>query len=110
MLIPKLLWPLLEYEISTSSVESIEAIINTFTRKWLGFPPCQRDVAMYCRKAKLRLPLISIVEEYKCRKARLMTMLEDSDETAVRLFQSHLTINRKWKVCKAVEQEKKALK
>ncbi|GFN81362.1 hypothetical protein PoB_000786800 [Plakobranchus ocellatus] len=37
---------------------------------------------MYCRKAKLRLPLKSIVEEYKCRKAGLMTMLDDSEDPA----------------------------
>ncbi|GFN84843.1 cathepsin d [Plakobranchus ocellatus] len=38
---------------------------------------------MICRKAKLRLPLKSIVEEYKCGKATLMTMLEDSEDPAV---------------------------
>ncbi|GFN91262.1 reverse transcriptase [Plakobranchus ocellatus] len=75
MLIPKLLWPLLEYEISTSTVESIEAKINRFIRKWLGIRPCLTDVAMCCLKAKLRLSLKSIVEEYKCGKARLTTML-----------------------------------
>ncbi|GFN95664.1 hypothetical protein PoB_002217000 [Plakobranchus ocellatus] len=38
---------------------------------WGSFP----DVAMCCRKAKMRLFLKSMVGE--CRKARLMTMLED---------------------------------
>ena len=36
MLIPKLLWPLLIYDISTSTVEAMEAKINKYTRKWLG--------------------------------------------------------------------------
>ena len=75
MLIPKLLWPLLIYEICSTTVESIEAKINKFTRRWLGVPPGLTDVAMYCRKAKLRLPLKSILEEYKCGKARLLSML-----------------------------------
>ncbi|KAK3740270.1 hypothetical protein RRG08_031989 [Elysia crispata] len=56
MLIPKLLWPLLVYEICSTTVEAIEAKINKFTRRWLGVPPGLPDVAMYCRKAKLRLP------------------------------------------------------
>ena len=34
--IPMLLWPLLVYEIATSTVESIKAKINKYTRKWLG--------------------------------------------------------------------------
>ena len=36
MLIPKLLWPLLVYEIWLTTVEAIEAKINKFTRRWLG--------------------------------------------------------------------------
>ncbi|KAK3738754.1 hypothetical protein RRG08_035634 [Elysia crispata] len=35
-LIPKLLWPLLVYEICSNTVEAIEAKINKFTRRWLG--------------------------------------------------------------------------
>ena len=36
MLIPKLLCPLLVYEICSTTVETIEAKINKFTRRWLG--------------------------------------------------------------------------
>ncbi|GFO00759.1 reverse transcriptase [Plakobranchus ocellatus] len=52
MLIPKLLWPLLVYDICSSTVEAIEAKINKYTRKWLGVPPGLSNVAMYCRKAR----------------------------------------------------------
>ncbi|GFN81807.1 polyprotein [Plakobranchus ocellatus] len=65
---------------------------------------------MCCRKAKLGLPLKSIVEEYKCGKARLMTMLEDSEDPAVRSIQPHLRSGRKWKVDKAVNQAKEGRK
>ncbi|KAK3755810.1 hypothetical protein RRG08_010413 [Elysia crispata] len=59
MLIPKLLCPLLVYEICSTTVQATEAQINKFTRRWLGVPPGLPDVAIYCRKAKLRLPLKS---------------------------------------------------
>ncbi|GFO06257.1 reverse transcriptase [Plakobranchus ocellatus] len=36
MLIPKLLWPLLVYDICSTTV-AIEANINKHTMKWLGF-------------------------------------------------------------------------
>ena len=74
MLIPKLPWLLLIYEICSTTVEAIEVKINKFIRRWLGVPPGLTDVAMYCRKAKLKLPLKSVVEEYKCSKARLLSM------------------------------------
>ncbi|GFN90949.1 reverse transcriptase [Plakobranchus ocellatus] len=82
MLTPKLLWPLLDNDICSNTVEleAIEAKINKYTWKWLGVPPGLSDVAMYCRKAKLKLPMKSILEEYKCVKARLLTMLEESDD------------------------------
>ncbi|GFO23738.1 reverse transcriptase [Plakobranchus ocellatus] len=39
MLIPKLQWPLLVYDICSTTVEAIEAKINKYTRKWLGVLP-----------------------------------------------------------------------
>ncbi|GFO01413.1 reverse transcriptase [Plakobranchus ocellatus] len=45
MLIPKLLWPLLVYDICSSTMEAIEAKINKCTRKWLRVPPGFSDVA-----------------------------------------------------------------
>ncbi|GFO00248.1 reverse transcriptase [Plakobranchus ocellatus] len=75
MLIPKLLWPLLVYNICSTTVEAIEAKINKYARKWLGVPPGLSHVAMYCRKAKLKLPMKYILEEYKCGKARRKLMM-----------------------------------
>ncbi|GFO10581.1 reverse transcriptase [Plakobranchus ocellatus] len=84
MFIPKLLWPLLVYDICSTTVEAIEAKINKYTRKWLGVSPGLSDVAMHCRKAKLKLPMKSFLEENKCGKARLLTMLEESDDPVVK--------------------------
>ena len=53
MLIPKLFWSLLVCEIYSTTVVSIKAKTNNFTRRWLGVTPGLTDVAMYYRKAKL---------------------------------------------------------
>ena len=106
MLIPKLLWPLLIYDISVSTVETMEGKINKYTRKWLGTPPGLTDVALYCRQAKLRLPLKSILEEYKAGKARLLSMLEDSADPVVKAAEPELKSGRKWKVKEATEAAK----
>ena len=109
MLIPMLLWPLLIYEVATSTVEAIERKINKFTRKWLGVPPGLTDVALYCKQAKLRLPLKSIVEEYKAGKVRLQMMLEDSPDEVVKSVQPSLRTGKKWKVQDAVVSAKENL-
>ncbi|GFR94549.1 reverse transcriptase [Elysia marginata] len=90
-----------------STVESIEAKINKYTRKWLGVPPGLSDVAMYCRKAKLKLLMKSILEEYKCGKAILVTMLEDSDDPMVKTMQLSIKTDRKWKVAEAIDEAKR---
>ncbi|KAK3736657.1 hypothetical protein RRG08_000256 [Elysia crispata] len=68
---------------------------------------------MYCRKAKLRLPLKSILEEYKCGNARLLSMLEDSEDPVVKTVQLTIKTGRKWKVVEAVlvvDEAKECLK
>ncbi|GFO38171.1 polyprotein [Plakobranchus ocellatus] len=65
---------------------------------------------MYCRKAKLKLLLKSILEEYKCGKARLLTMLEESDDPVVKTVQPSLKTGRKWKVTEAVDEAIQCLK
>ncbi|GFO17343.1 reverse transcriptase [Plakobranchus ocellatus] len=107
MLIPILLWPLLVYDICSTTIEAIEAKINKYTRK--GIRPGLSDMAMYCRKAKLKLTMKSIVEEYKCGKAILLTMLEESDNPEVKTAQPSLKTGRKWKVIEAVDEAKECL-
>ena len=82
--IEMLLWPLLVYEISTSAVEKMEAKINKYIRKWLGLPPDLSNVAMYCRQTKLKLPLKSIMEEFKSSKVKLQMMLDDSKDKVIK--------------------------
>ncbi|GFN80504.1 reverse transcriptase [Plakobranchus ocellatus] len=53
----------LVYDICSITVEAIEAKIKKYTRKWLGVPPGLSDVAKYCRKAKLKLSMKSILEK-----------------------------------------------
>ena len=65
---------------------------------------------MYCRKAKLKLSLKSIVEEYKCGKARLLSLLEDSEDLVVKTVQPTINMGRKWKVVEATDQATESLK
>ena len=42
------------------------------------------NVAMYCRQAKLKLPVKSIMEEFKSGKVRLQMMLDDSKDKVIK--------------------------
>ncbi|KAK3734965.1 hypothetical protein RRG08_038987 [Elysia crispata] len=68
------------------------------------------DVAMYCSKAKLKLPLKSILEEYKCGKAKLLFMSEDSEDIVIKTVKPTIKTGRKWKVVEAIDKAKECLK
>ena len=70
----------LGYKIAKSMLESVEAKINRYTRKWLGLSQGLSDVAMYCRRAKLKL---SFVEDFKSGKIRLQMMLDKTTKTYI---------------------------
>ncbi|GFR84506.1 reverse transcriptase [Elysia marginata] len=52
----------------------------------------------------------SNLEEYKCRKVRLVTVLEDSDDSVLKTAQPPIKTGRKWKVAEAIDEAKKYLK
>ncbi|GFR62990.1 polyprotein [Elysia marginata] len=52
----------------------------------------------------------SILEEYKCEKVRLVTMLEESDDLVVKTVQPSIRTDRKWKVEEAIDKANECLK
>ena len=97
VLLPRLLWPLTIYEIGLPTVEGLEKKVNRFIRSWLGLPPGMSSVALYSKSAKLRLPLRSIVEEYKVSKIWTQWMLNNSADIRIREFKPLLRTKRKFK-------------
>ncbi|KAL0151338.1 hypothetical protein M9458_053332 [Cirrhinus mrigala] len=61
-IIPRLQWPFLLYNFPMTQVEAME-------RLWLGVPPAFSSVNLYNKTSKLRLPVSSVVEEFKATKA-----------------------------------------
>ena len=110
-LIPKLAWPLQIYEVSLTKVEIMEQLISKFIlKKWLGVPNSITNVALYSSSTKLKLPTLSLVEEYKLGKARLFQMLHDSCDPLVKNAQPSVITGRKWKAKIAVENAELALR
>jgi Reverse transcriptase (RNA-dependent DNA polymerase) len=103
VLLPRLLWPLLVYEIPLSRVEAVEKRINGFLRKWLGVPRCLSSIALYNKSMCLQLPFTSLAEEYKVGKVRLHLMLSTSADRVTRMVEPELGTGKIWSVVEAVK-------
>ena len=82
-ILPRIMWPLLVYEIPITTIVSMEAYINRYLRKWLGLPRSFSSVGFYSSTCRLQLPLTSLVEEYKVCKVRKFLTIRDSGDECV---------------------------
>ncbi|VDI80803.1 Hypothetical predicted protein [Mytilus galloprovincialis] len=82
------------YEITSTTVEELERIINGHLRKWLEVPRSFTTVGLYSRTAKVQFPLTSIVE--KLSKTRLVMTLKESRDDKVRTAGVQVKTRRKW--------------
>ena len=95
-LLPRLLWPLMLYEIATSTVEGFYRLINRHLRRWLGVPPNFTSIGLYDRTNQLKLPMTLIVEEFKVAKERLVVTLKQSTDDLIRKAGIETRTGRKW--------------
>ncbi|XP_060584572.1 uncharacterized protein LOC132740645 [Ruditapes philippinarum] len=109
-LLPRLSWPLMLYEVPTSTAESLERQINKHIRKWFGLPQCFTSLGLYTATGELQLPVSSLVEEFKVSKARLLMTLKDSPDECIRGAGIELRTGRKWSVSQAVESAESRLR
>ena len=84
MLLPRLLWPLTIYNFPTSTVNSMQRLITNKLKRWLGIPKTLSVDCLYTRSGKLQLPYAELSEEHTAAKARLLTMLGDSEDQGVK--------------------------
>ena len=110
VLLPRLLWPLSMYEMSLPLVEKLERRMNKFTRKWLGLPPGFSSVALYSKTAKLRLPLKSLVEEFKINKIRTQLMLDNSSDQRIVEMGPLVKSGKKWVARKEIAEAEASLR
>ena len=105
-LLPRVMWPLIMYEIPLTTVEEYERLISKHLRQWLCLPPGLNTVALYSSSAKLKLPLRSIVEEFKVGKCRNVVALAESKDPVVQVVQPDVKTGVKWVAKKAVDDAK----
>ncbi|KAI8506911.1 hypothetical protein Bbelb_153500 [Branchiostoma belcheri] len=108
--LPRILWPLLVYEVPMTAVEQLERTISKSLRRWLGVPRSLSNIALYGRSTKLRLPLSGLTEEFKVTRAREVMMYRDSADTKVSSAGITVRTGRKWKAQEAVDKAESRLR
>ncbi len=68
-------------------VEGVERRVNKHPRQWLGIPLSFTAVGRYIRSGQLKVPLSSVVEEFKVAKCRVAMMHRDSRDKLAMLEQ-----------------------
>ena len=108
-ILPRLLWPLLIYEIPISQVERMELLVNKLLKKWLGVPKSFSSIGLFSSSSKLQLPLKSVLDQYQITKVRKVMMLDNSKDSCVNSANIQIDCGRKWKASEAVSNAKQRL-
>ena len=83
-LLTKLIWSLTLYEIPTTAVEVLNVPWANTSGDRLVFHPVSLTLDSMGKTTKLKLPLSSVLEEFKVSKTRLVVTLKDSTGTSSR--------------------------
>ncbi|CAJ1075238.1 LOW QUALITY PROTEIN: uncharacterized protein LOC109089580 [Xyrichtys novacula] len=103
-ILPRLLWPMLIYEVPITTVEGFERKVSRFLRRWLGLPRSLSSIALFGHNTKLQLPFSSPSEEFKVTRAREVLLYRDSADTKVSSAGVEVRTGRKWRAKDAVER------
>ncbi|XP_075304756.1 retrovirus-related Pol polyprotein from type-1 retrotransposable element R2 [Odontesthes bonariensis] len=109
-ILPRLLWPLLVYNVPITTVECFERKVSSFLRKWLGLPRSLSSIALYGRNNKLKLPFSSLTEEFMVTRAREVLLYRDSSDIKVSSAGIEVRTGRKWCAQEAVNQAESRLR
>ena len=80
-ILPRLMWPILIYEVAATAAEAMERAVNGYLRRCMVVPPSFTSIGLYSKSSQLQLALSSVVEEFKVAKCRLVMTLRDSNDT-----------------------------
>lgn len=110
LILPRIQWQLMIYEIAISFVERLETLVSRFLRKWLGFSRNLSSVALYCKQAKLRLPLVGLTETAKKTSVNCLLQLRASSDEVVQKVDPVIRCGRKWKPAQEAQKAEDKLR
>ncbi|KAL4001244.1 hypothetical protein ACER0C_006543 [Sarotherodon galilaeus] len=102
-ILPRILWPLLVYEVPISTVEGFKMRISRFLHRWLGLPRSLSSIALYGYNNKLKLPFSSLSEEFMVSQSRELLQYREFSDPRVALAGIEVRTGRKWRAAEAVD-------
>ena len=109
LLIPRIQWPLLIYEVSMCHAFKLEQKISTYIRKWLGLHRSTSSICFYSSSSPCPLPVKSLTSILKSCKISGHLLLRDSQDPLVSGNKIEIKSGQ-WKVGKAVESSESELR
>lgn len=97
LLVPRIQWPLLIYEIPVSHVAKLESKISVFMRKWLKLHHSTSSLCFYSKLSPCPLPVKSLSSILKSSKISGHLLLRDSSDPVVSSINPNLKSGR-WRV------------
>ena len=108
LLIPRLRWPLLIYEIPVSTVARLEQKISCFIRKWLKLHNSTSNICLYSSSSPCPLPIKSLSSIHKAAKVSGHLLLRESADKYVSEANIRLQ-SGKWQVSHEVNRAEELL-
>ncbi|XP_057305436.1 uncharacterized protein LOC130642368 [Hydractinia symbiolongicarpus] len=109
LLIPRIQWPLLIYEVSMSCVGTLERKVSVFIRKWLNLHHSTTNLCLYASSSPCSLPIKSLTSILKSAKISRHLLLRDSKDPLVSAAVPTLKAGR-WSVSNSVRIAEAELK
>ena len=94
--LPRILWPLLLYEVAVTTVETMERKVSGYLRRWLGLPRNLSSAALYGSTNAVQLPFKGLKEEFLVTRTREAIMYRDSKDPKVSGAGIEIRTGRKW--------------
>ena len=109
LLIPRLRWPLLIYEIPLFFVVKLEQKISFYIRKWLHLHHSTTNICLYSAPSPCPLPIKSLTSIWKSAKVSGQLLLRDSSDPVV--AEANISLETgKWNVPNSVDSAENKLK
>ena len=103
LLIPRIRWPLMIYQIPITTGIELENKISFFLRKWLKLPRSITTIALYSKISPCALPLVSLTSILKSAKVSAYLQLRDSKDELVSAVRPRVKAG-KWKAGESVKE------
>lgn len=102
-ILPRVLWPLLLYDVPMSTVDALEKMISSYLRRWLGLPRSLSSAALYGSTNTLQLPFIGLSIECVVTQTREAMQYRDSRDPKVAAAGIKVCTGRKWSAARELE-------